>query len=117
MLYAQSHYGATSGSVVAIVPQTGAVKVMYSTPSYNNNDPNPARARRPPAAASTSTPTQGGYPPGSTFKLVTTTAALNSGRYTPDSIFNGNSPVTVSGHSLENDSNDELRPGHPDDRP
>ncbi len=39
VLYAQSRYGATAGSVVAIVPQTGAVKVMYSDPSYNDNDP------------------------------------------------------------------------------
>ena len=48
-------YGATAGSVVAIVPQTGAVKVLYSYPSYNDNNPGglrqdaglPARATTP----------------------------------------------------------------------
>lgn len=95
--------GAISGSVVAIVPQTGAVKVLYSSPSYNDNN-GPSKCKLPGCQLFFDA-TQGEYPPGSTFKLVTTTAALDSGRYTPDSMFNGNSPVTVSGHSLENDSN------------
>jgi peptidoglycan glycosyltransferase len=102
VLYAQSHYMAAAGSVVAIVPQTGAVKVMYSAPSYNDNDPNKCKL---PGCSLVNYATQAELPPGSTFKLVTTTAALNSGRFTPDSVFNGNSPVTVSGHSLENDGN------------
>ncbi|MDE3133699.1 MAG: penicillin-binding protein 2 [Acidobacteriota bacterium] len=97
-----SAYGATSGSVVAIVPQTGAVKVMYSSPSYNDNHPDRCK---PPGCQEFFDAVQGGYPPGSTFKLITTTAALDSGRFTPDSVFNGNSPVTISGHSLQNDSN------------
>jgi peptidoglycan glycosyltransferase len=96
---------ALSGSVVAIVPQTGAVKVMYSIPSYQNSNPNPNKCK-PPNCSLVFDAVAGGYPPGSTFKLVTTTAALDSGKYTPDSIFNGNSPVTVSGHSLQNDNND-----------
>ena len=95
--------GAASGSVVAIVPQTGAVKVLYSSPSYNDNN-GPTKCKLPGCQVFFDA-TQGAFPPGSTFKLVTTTAALDSGRYTPDSIFNGDSPVTVSGHSLENDSN------------
>jgi peptidoglycan glycosyltransferase len=101
--HAISANGATSGSVVAIVPQTGAIKVMYSVPSYNDNKPN-AKCSLPSCSAFFSA-AQGRYPPGSTFKLITTTAALDSGRYTPDSMFNGNSPVTISGHSLENDGN------------
>ncbi len=100
--HAMSAYGATSGSVVAIVPQTGAVKALYSSPSYNNNEPNKCN---PPGCSLFFNALQGRYPPGSTFKLVTTTAALDSGKYTPDSTFNGDSPVTISGHSLENDGN------------
>jgi penicillin-binding protein A len=100
--HAMSAYGATSGSVVAIVPQTGAVKALYSSPSYNNNAPSKCK---PPGCSLFFDALQGRFPPGSTFKLVTTTAALGSGRYTPDSTFNGDSPVTVSGHSLENDGN------------
>ena len=45
--------GATSGSVVAIVPQTGAVKVMYSNPTYNDN--NPQRPAMPPGIGCQST--------------------------------------------------------------
>lgn len=101
--HAVAAYGASSGSVVAIVPRTGAVKVMYSVPSYNDNKPG-AKCSLP-GCSQFFNALQGGYPPGSTFKLVTTTAALDSGRFTPDSTFNGNSPVTVSGHTLENDGN------------
>jgi peptidoglycan glycosyltransferase len=96
-------YGATSGSVVAIVPQTGAVRVLYSSPSYNDNHPNGKCTL--PGCSQFFNAVQGGFPPGSTFKLITTTAALDTGRYTPDSTFNGDSPVTISGHTLQNDAN------------
>jgi peptidoglycan glycosyltransferase len=88
-----------NGAVVALNPQTGAVKVMYANPSYNDNAPH---------ARGTSTfnrALQSEYPPGSTFKVVTSTAALNTGKYTPDSLINGNSPITVSGVPLQNDGN------------
>jgi peptidoglycan glycosyltransferase len=99
--HVMSAYGATSGSVVAIVPQTGAVKVLYSSTSYNDNDPNACKI----PGCQVFDAVQGRYPPGSTFKLVTTTAALDSGKYTPNSSFNGSSPITISAHSLENDNN------------
>lgn len=85
------------GSVVAIVPQTGAVKVLYSNPGYNDNKPNARGSSQFFQAV------QGEFPPGSTFKIVTTTAALNSGKYTPSSLIDGKSPLMVSGRPLEND--------------
>jgi peptidoglycan glycosyltransferase len=98
---AVTQLGGQVGSVVALNPRTGAIKVMYANPSYDDNKP---RA----TGANTSTfnrSTQASYPPGSTFKVVTATAAIDSGQYTPGSTVNGNSPVTISGVPLSNDGN------------
>jgi peptidoglycan glycosyltransferase len=84
---------------VAIVPQTGALKVLYSNPTYNDNTPNAK------GSSQFFNAVQGEYPPGSTFKVVTATAALNSGRYTPNSTIVGTSPLKVSGVPLQNDGN------------
>jgi peptidoglycan glycosyltransferase len=86
--------GGRKGSVVAIEPATGKVRVMVSTPGY---DPNAlsrqqvfARLNRDNANAPLlNRATQGGYVPGSTFKVVTATAALDSGQFTPNSVVNG----------------------------
>lgn len=92
------------GAVVAIVPQTGAIRVMYSNPTYNNNN---LKAPCPPnpegIGCQFNMATQAGLPPGSTFKLVTSTAALNSGKFTPNSTLAGPSPLMVSGRPLHND--------------
>jgi peptidoglycan glycosyltransferase len=89
------------GSVVALDPRTGAVKVMYSNPSYNDNDPHATGAN----VSNLNRATQGAYPPGSTFKVVTDTAALGSGKFTPTSVVNGNSPKLIAGVPLSNDNN------------
>jgi peptidoglycan glycosyltransferase len=95
------------GSVVAMDPTTGAIKVMYANPTYNDNNP-------PNAGSATDSTfnrvTQGSYAPGSTFKIVTATAAIDSGLYTPGSVINGNSPLTVSGVPLSNDSDKSWGP-------
>ena len=92
------------GAVVALDPRTGAVLAMYSNPSYNPNKPKPTPACIQ-IACQLDRATQGLYPPGSTFKVVTTTAAINNGRFTPNSIINGDSPKLISGVPLENDGN------------
>jgi penicillin-binding protein A len=89
------------GSVVALDPRTGAVKVMVSIPGYDDNHPFAGG----PSVSTLNRATQGRYPPGSTFKVVTATAALDSGSYTPNSTVNGKSPITVSGVPLSNDNN------------
>jgi len=81
--------GRRCGAVVAIDPTTGRVLVMASAPSY---DPNLVEGRynqilrtqadcREPAAL-LNRATAGLYVPGSTFKVVTAAAALESRRYT-----------------------------------
>jgi peptidoglycan glycosyltransferase len=93
--------GGQAGSVVALNPQTGAVKVMVALPGYDNNHPN----AKGPNISTLNRSTQGRYPPGSTFKVVTATAGIDSGKYTPGSMVNGKSPITVSGVPLSNDNN------------
>jgi peptidoglycan glycosyltransferase len=100
---ARTGLGTHVGSVVALDPTTGAVKVMYSNPSYNDN--NPEAASKCSNSCLLNLATQANYPPGSTFKVVTAAAGLDSGDYTPTSTINGKSPLTVSGVPLENDGN------------
>lgn len=95
-----------AGSVVALDPRTGAVKVLYANPTYNDNQIDPLA----PGQSFFDNAVQAQSPPGSTFKVVTATAALDSGRYTPSSVVNGNSPLTVSGVPLQNDGNQSWGP-------
>jgi penicillin-binding protein A len=92
------------GSVVALDPKTGAVKVMVSIPDF---DPNsiPSQFRqlnRDTASPLFNRATQARYPPGSTFKVVTAAAALDTGRYNPDSLVNGRNGKPISGVPLQN---------------
>jgi penicillin-binding protein A len=96
--------GGRKGGVVAIEPRTGRVRVMVSVPSY---DPNqiPDGFRRingDPDKPMLNRTTQELYPPGSTFKVVTAAAALDSGKYRPESTLDGSSPKTISGTPLAN---------------
>jgi peptidoglycan glycosyltransferase len=82
------------GAAVALDPSTGKVLVIASSPSY---DPNAVESRfdsitRQTAPCSPGAPllnraTQGLFTPGSTFKVITTAAALDSGKFTPTSSF------------------------------
>jgi peptidoglycan glycosyltransferase len=103
---AQQGLAGRAGSVVALDPRTGAVLAMYSNPTYNPSRPNaPCND-----SCQVDRATQGRYPPGSTFKVVTTTAAINSGKFTPNSTINGDSPKLISGVPLQNDYNQSFGP-------
>ena len=90
--------GNRRGAVVALDPRTGAVLALVSKPSFDPNRLASHDQRKVIAAyrkLSTASPsplddraTAGALnPPGSTFKLVVTSAALESGRYTVNSSF------------------------------
>lgn len=106
---AREQLAGRAGSVVALDPRTGAVLAMYSDPSYDDNTPQ-APCAPGAVACQLNRATQGQYPPGSTFKVVTATAAIDSGKYTPNSIVNGKSPILVSGVPLANDNNQAFGP-------
>jgi peptidoglycan glycosyltransferase len=94
------------GAVVAIEPQSGRVKVLASNPPY---DPN----RVPYELSKLNTneietplfdrATQGQYPPGSTFKVVTAAAGLESGTITPETQIDAPGELEVEGTPLRND--------------
>jgi penicillin-binding protein A len=104
--------GGQKGGVVAIEPSTGKVRVMASVPSYPANDvPDGfSQLNRNPDKPLFNRSTQELYPPGSTFKVVTATAALDSGKFTPNSIVDGSSPKTISGAPLANAGGENFGP-------
>ncbi|PXY31733.1 peptidoglycan D,D-transpeptidase FtsI family protein [Prauserella muralis] len=102
-----------TGSVVAMDPKTGDILAMVSTPSY---DPNKLASHDSeeqqqawqnftddPANPMLNRAIRETYPPGSTFKIVTTAAALENGA-TADTQVTNASEVTLPGTSttLEN---------------
>jgi penicillin-binding protein A len=98
------------GSVVAMVPSTGEIRAMVSIPEY---DPNRipkdfAQLNRDESAPLFNRATQAGYPPGSTMKVVTATAALDSGDFTPSSTLSGRSPVEIDGVPISNSGGEQF---------
>jgi penicillin-binding protein A len=96
--------GGQKGSVVALVPSTGEIRAMVSVPTYDPNDvPEDFSAlNKDENAPLFNRATQAGYQPGSTMKVVTATAALDSGEFESDSVLSGASPQEISGVPLQN---------------
>jgi penicillin-binding protein A len=101
---ALSSLAGRAGSIVAIEPKTGRVRVMASVPDFDPNQIPQHKSRLDRAAGSPvlNRATQARYPPGSTFKVVTAAAALDSGKFSPQSVLNGSSPKTIGGVPLSN---------------
>ena len=82
--------GVRKGAIVAMDPQTGAIRAMASRPTFDPNvfSPGPSMAQwtalNAPEAPLLNRAFQG-FPPASTFKIITSIAALESGLYSPSS--------------------------------
>jgi peptidoglycan glycosyltransferase len=114
-LVAKTALGNQQGSVVVIDPRTGALIAMYSNPSF---DPQPLAGHDPKAVQAywqALNPNSGTspllprayrerYPPGSTFKIATTAAALDTGTATPASTFPVRTSITPpqAGRAIQN---------------
>jgi penicillin-binding protein A len=93
------------GAVVAIEPSTGKILAMVSLPTYNpnklaNHDFKAANAYATRLSQDKAQPLlnralQTTLPPGSTFKIVTASAAIESGKYTAGSLVPGGSSYTL----------------------
>ncbi len=102
------------GAVVVLDAKTGAVLTMASSPTYNANlmvQPSgynkvkKIKGTCGAASALVNNATAGLYPPGSTFKMVTAAAALDSGAYTPSSPFNDPGYCIEYGQRVSNAGN------------
>jgi penicillin-binding protein 2 len=88
---AEAALGDRKGAIVALNPNNGAVLAMVSRPTF---DPNIFSTRITQATwkqlQSKGNPfvnrAMRGFPPASTFKIVTTTAGLESGKFSPDTV-------------------------------
>ncbi|HEY1356457.1 MAG TPA: penicillin-binding transpeptidase domain-containing protein [Solirubrobacterales bacterium] len=97
------------GAVVAIEPSSGRVKVLASNPPYDPNlvPEHLEELNQDPTSPLFNRATQGQYPPGSTFKVVTAAAGLDSGAITPETAINAPGTLEVQGQPLANDFNQD----------
>ncbi len=94
------------GAVVAIEPKSGRIEVMASNKPYDPNripeefeELNENELETPLFDRAS----QGRFPPGSTFKVVTAAAALENDVITPETAIEAPSPLEVEGNPLSND--------------
>ena len=99
----QALYG-QAGAVVVLDPRTGALIAAASAPSYDPRslEDDWARLSKDQAAPLLNRVTQGLYPPGSAFKVVTATAGLQTGVVTPDTEFVDTGTYVVFGGKVTN---------------
>jgi peptidoglycan glycosyltransferase len=100
------------GAVVALEPSTGRVLAIATNPTYNPNlvekhFKQATRTNLPCDATLLNRATAGKYQPGSTFKMVTAAAALDTGRFTPDSPFDDPGYCVEYGKQVRNAGNPE----------
>ena len=83
--------GTRRGSAIVIDARSGAIRALASAPRYDPNvftrDGNPTAILNDPGQPLIVRPLQGQYPAGSTFKVITMAAALESGAFSPSSEF------------------------------
>ncbi len=102
---AEAALGNRKGAIVALDPRTGAILAMVSRPTF---DPNIFSTR---VTADTWKKLQAkgtpfvnramrGFPPASTFKVVTQTAGMESGKYSPTTVLPTYAALQVGGVSF-----------------
>lgn len=100
---AEAGLAGKTGAAVAFDPTTGQVLAMASSPTFDLQTAVTDFGAIPPDGSPLiNRTTQGLYPPGSTFKVVTATAALESGFYTPESTFDDTGSFDTPGGPIRN---------------
>jgi len=114
--YAGLKANGRSGGVVAMNPKTGAILAMATYPSYNPNvyttfngaqlNKADKRLRSDSSQPLLNRAINETYPPGSTFKIVTSSTALNSGKYNSNSAVYSPTTLTLPNSTKTLSNND-----------
>ncbi len=96
--------GTGKGAFAVLDVNNGEVVALGSAPSFDANrySKDYRRLSKDENAPLANRAIQGGYPTGSTFKLVTAAAALEGGVITPDTVLNDSGSLTVGGVTFKN---------------
>ena len=118
--------GGHAAALVALNPSTGAILALASYPTFNPNSLTTLNGTKfnkidkqlvtDPAQPLLNRAIQETYPPGSTFKIVTSSAAFSTGKVAEpehDRV-RAHEPLTLpNGHTLINDGNEICGDGNP----
>jgi cell division protein FtsW (lipid II flippase)/cell division protein FtsI/penicillin-binding protein 2 len=89
------------GAIVVLDPSTGAVLAKASSPTYSNDELDTLMSSDSSSALLDRT-TQALYSPGSTFKAVTLSAALDTGTTTLDTVYDASPSIEIGGAEVSN---------------
>lgn len=103
---ALANYG-YRGAIVVLDPATGAVLAKASNPSYDLSDVGAYIENTDDGSSPLVDRTTQLYTPGSTFKLVTLSAALDTGTATLDTVYNAPASMDIGGQVVTNDHDAE----------
>lgn len=90
-------YHGTSGSVIVQDPRSGKIMAMANYPTFDPNNYGNAKLSQ-----FTNATIEGLYEPGSVFKPITMSAALDTGAVTPDTTYYDSGSVTLNGMTVRN---------------
>lgn len=94
-----------NGACVVTDPETGAVLALASSPSYNASDIESILSSGSDSSALYNRATQALYSPGSTFKMVSLTTALENNVATESSVFSSPGEMTIGNGKVNNFGN------------
>lgn len=90
-------WGAESGSVIVEEPKTGRILAMGSYPTFDPNDYQSADMKN-----FINPVVQSVYEPGSVMKPITMSAGIDTGKFTPDTVYNDTGSVTLNRRTIRN---------------
>jgi len=100
-------YHAEDASVIIMRAQTGEILALANYPNFD-----PAHFARSPESSWRNRAITDPYEPGSTFKVITAAAALDSGKVTTDDTFPARDQIEVGGRIIHNADDGMMASGH-----